>query len=320
MNPPATKVCLVDDEPRGRQLLRDLLAHDGYTLIEAVDGADALATVLLELPDVVLLDVMMPKLDGFEVCRRLRAHEATRHVTIIMLTALDDRRSRLRGLEAGADDFISKPIDAVELRTRLRTVAQLNRFRTLSEERERFVTALTHSPDAIVIASPEGEIHFANQAFAQLLDLAHWAEAKSHQFCDLFPREQADGLRDFIARTGGNPARKSAFESALIHPSAPDTIVEITAGPLPWDGRPAMQFNLRNITEKKRLESQLMRSQRLELLGQLSSGIVHDVNNIFAAILGSAQLIEMAPADRAPTLLANIQTSAPAAPPCCVSS
>lgn len=310
MNPAPIKICIADDEPRGRQLLQDLLSTDGYTLVTAADGDEAIAVSILEMPDLILLDVMMPKKDGYEVCRRLRANETMSQVPIIMLTALEDRRSRLRGLEVGADDFISKPIDAFELRTRVRTISRLNRFRTLSDERERFFAAMTHSPDGIVIADAAGTVHFANQAFGRLLDPLKWADGESHQFLDAFPADRVSALKEFIVRASADGEHPTPFETALASPHVADTVVEITAGPLSWAGQPALQFNIRDITEKKRLESQLLRSQRLELLGQLSSGIIHDVNNILAAVLGTAQLLQQDPDDKAPALLANIESSA----------
>lgn len=311
MSTPAIKICVVDDEPRGRQLLQDLLRPDGYTIVTAVDGQDALTVAILEEPDLILLDVMMPKIDGFEVCRRLRTHETLRHVPIIILTALEDRRSRLRGLEVGADDFISKPIDAVELRTRVRTISQLNRFRVMSEERTRFLDAMTQSADGIVIADQAGAIHFANQAFGRLLDPVRWAEADHHGFFAAFPADRVEELRAFAQRAAApNGGPSVAFETTLAVPRVADTVVEITAGPLSWAGQRVLQFNVRDITEKKRLELQLLRSQRLELLGQMSGGIVHDVNNIMAAVLAAAQLLRMGTPDPTQKMLANIESSA----------
>jgi PAS domain S-box-containing protein len=232
------------------------------------------------------------------------------HVPIIMLTALEDRRSRLRGLEAGADDFISKPIDAAELRARIRTISQLNRFRALAEERERFVAALTHSPDGIVIADEAGKIHFANAAFSRMLDPVHWAEGQSHRLFDAFPPERVEAFAEFVANSSRPTKHPVAFETALAHSKVSDTLVEITVGSLTWAGQRALQFNVRDITDKKRLEAQLLRSQRLELLGQISSGIVHDVNNILAAVLGTAQLLQMEQHSDSARLLGNIESSA----------
>src|SRR5688572_28752464 len=112
------------------------LSGEGVELEFARNGLDALAKADSFLPDLVLLDMIMPGMDGFEVCRRLRATPRLAEVPIIILTALDDRASRLLGIEAGADDFITKPVDRQELRLRTRTILRLNRYRTLLDQRE----------------------------------------------------------------------------------------------------------------------------------------------------------------------------------------
>src|SRR5262245_22716964 len=110
-----TTILIVDDEPLGRETISALLQPQGYQLRFAASGSDALTQAAACQPDLILLDVMMPGMDGFEVCRLLRADPRLREVPVIMLTALGDRVSRLQGIEAGADDFVSKPFDRVEL-------------------------------------------------------------------------------------------------------------------------------------------------------------------------------------------------------------
>ncbi|MBI5767155.1 MAG: response regulator [Verrucomicrobia bacterium] len=304
------KICIADDDFRGRQLLADLLSPEGYQLILAQDGEEAVALALVEQPDLILLDVMMPKLNGYEVCRRLRADPGLSQVPILLLTALDDRRSRLTGLDAGADDFLSKPLDATELRTRVRTIIRLNRFRLLSEERERFATALALSPNAIVITSPDGVMHYRNAAFDELINPVQCPSVVSRNLFDAFPPETIAALRTRAAAVLAGGAAASSVETLLAGALRPETVVDVSVGRLPWGDGPALQFILRDVTEKKLLEAQLLRSQRIELLGQLAGGIVHDVNNILAAVLGSAQLIQMGATERAPVLLDNIQSSA----------
>jgi len=132
-----SRILIVDDEPAGREVLEALLSGESYELVFAQDGFKALDAIAAVPPDLVLLDVMMPGLDGYEVCRRVRQEDRWRELPVILVTALDDRSSRLRGLEAGADDFVSKPFDRLELRARVRTVVRLNRYRSLMEERAR---------------------------------------------------------------------------------------------------------------------------------------------------------------------------------------
>jgi signal transduction histidine kinase len=129
-------VLIVDDNPTAREALVAILEGEGYELHQAKDGIRALQMLKQLQPDLILLDVMMPAMDGFEVCRRIRATPTLAEVPIILLTALDDHASLLRGIESGADDFLTKPPDRQELIARVRTITRLNRYRTLMEQRE----------------------------------------------------------------------------------------------------------------------------------------------------------------------------------------
>ncbi len=131
---PAT-ILIVDDIAANRETLRELLSAENYRFIEAVDGPMALRLAAETPPDLVLLDVMMPGMDGYEVCRRLRSEPRFAEVPVIVVTALDDRASRVAAIEAGADDFVTKPFNRVELRARIRTTTRLNRYRLLAEAR-----------------------------------------------------------------------------------------------------------------------------------------------------------------------------------------
>jgi putative nucleotidyltransferase with HDIG domain len=121
----------------GRETLAALLRAEEYQLAFACNGPEALEQAAALNPDLILLDVMMPGMDGFEVCRRIRATPALAEVPLILITALDDRDSRIQGIEAGADDFIAKPYDRRELRARVRTITRLNRYQRLLAEREQ---------------------------------------------------------------------------------------------------------------------------------------------------------------------------------------
>jgi len=129
-------ILIVDDNAASRETLELILDEKDYTLHMAKDGIQALEKATTLRPDLILLDVMMPGMDGFEVCRRLRSTPGLAEVPIILLTALDDTASRLEGIESGADDFISKPYNRQELRARVQTITRLNRYRTLLEQRE----------------------------------------------------------------------------------------------------------------------------------------------------------------------------------------
>jgi two-component system cell cycle sensor histidine kinase/response regulator CckA len=302
MKAPST-VLAVDDEPKALMLLRNVIEPEGHRVLTASDGLTALRLAGQERPDVILLDVMMPDTDGFEVCRQLRATPELATIPLILLTALDDRESRLQGLAAGADDFLSKPFDAVELRIRLRTIFRLNRYRRLYEESSRYEAAIRHSAEGIVLAELDGTILLRNAAFAGLLEPAH---GNRPNFFEYFAADDAARLHP-----ENEPSQLlRSIEVPLLFGRAHPTTVEISAGLVPWDGRTLAQFHVRDLTEKKALEAQLLRSQRIELLGQLSGSVVHDMNNILAAIGGSAGLIELDPQGANTTRhLTNIRTA-----------
>jgi len=123
-----SKILVVDDHPASRMTAVALLSVEGYEVIEADNGLAALQSVTADNPDLVLLDVMMPGMDGFEVCRCLKQDEQTRLTPVVFITALNDRRARLRGIEAGGDDFLTKPFDQLELSARVKSLVQQKRL------------------------------------------------------------------------------------------------------------------------------------------------------------------------------------------------
>ena len=129
------KILIIDDEPIARTTLQALLANQNYELIFARSGREGLSLAEQHLPDVILLDVMMPGMDGFETCRAIRAMPKVAETAVLMITSLDDRQSKMNGFNAGADDFISKPFDMYELLARIQNMNRLNRYRQLTEQR-----------------------------------------------------------------------------------------------------------------------------------------------------------------------------------------
>jgi two-component system, cell cycle response regulator len=133
----SARILIVDDHEDNIELLRARLESWGFETESAEDGAKALIAIEANPPDLVLLDVMMPEVDGIEVARRVKSNPALPFIPIIMQTALDTTEHKVEGLEAGADDYITKPIDFAELRARLRSMLRIKRLQEALEERER---------------------------------------------------------------------------------------------------------------------------------------------------------------------------------------
>lgn len=127
MDQPA-RVLVVDDHPQNVELLEAYLAPEGYDVVTAYDGIEALERVEEGAPDIVLLDVMMPRMDGYEVCKKMKEDEATRFIPIVMVTALKELEDKIKSIESGADDFLTKPIVKIELLTRIRSLIRVKRL------------------------------------------------------------------------------------------------------------------------------------------------------------------------------------------------
>jgi DNA-binding response OmpR family regulator len=217
-------ILIVDDSPTARETLKTLLSHEPYQVVEAAGGDEALQKAREHQPDLILLDVMMPEMDGYEVCRRIRADPLLAEVPVIMVTALDDRASRLQGLGAGADDFISKPYDTTELRLRVRTITRLNRYRRLHAQRERFELVVAQAQDGYLITDADDTIRYANDQARLLLELPPDESATSPaRFLETvlrrYRREPEAAWRDWTnpshCHQDACPARKFLFPLLL---------------------------------------------------------------------------------------------------------
>ena len=141
-------VLVVDDIAGNRRLLELLLASDGHVVRTASDGDEAVLTVHDAPPDLVLMDVRMPKVDGFEACRAIKQDPSTRLIPVVLITSLDDTASRIRGIEAGADDFVSKPFNAPELRARVRSLLRIKRYTDDLDSAESVIVSLALTIEA----------------------------------------------------------------------------------------------------------------------------------------------------------------------------
>lgn len=223
------RILLVDDVEGSRRVLEAKLTAEYYQVTTAADGECALAIAARELPDIILLDLMMPGLDGLQVCRRLKADQNLRHIPVVLLTALDSREARLEGLEAGADEFLSKPIDDVVLLARLRSLARLKVM--IDELRDREETSrkmgMTPLPGTRLGASG-GRVLVVDDDRAEALALAEDLSAEHRPLIETDPEKALlsargpvdlaviniasrsfDALRLVAALRAGDPSRQT---------------------------------------------------------------------------------------------------------------
>ena len=138
-------ILVIDDEPSARATVEALLTRDGYAFAQAASAKEAYHLLDVQEIDLILCDVMMPEIDGFEVCRTIKSHEQWRTIPIVLVTALDGQDDMVRGLEAGADEFLSKPVDKVVLRARVRVMLRIRQqYRELSRSTPRDLDTLMH--------------------------------------------------------------------------------------------------------------------------------------------------------------------------------
>lgn len=165
------KILVADDIKQNVKLLRVILTAFEYDVIEAYDGEEALEKAKTEKPDLILLDVMMPKLTGYEVCHKLREDKKTKNIPIIMITALHETDDRIQGIEAGADDFISKPFNKAELLARVKSLLRMRQITSSSDETSVLDSILSNLAEGVIVADGEWKIKNINQTAQELLNI-----------------------------------------------------------------------------------------------------------------------------------------------------
>jgi putative two-component system response regulator len=210
-------VLVVDDLSSNAELLQQCLTRDGYEVETAASGEAALEAIARHQPDVILLDVMMPGIDGFELCRRLKGDPATRLIPVVLVTALNEREDKIQGINAGADDFLSKPVNAHELRARVRSLIRLKQHTDELDSVESLITSL-----ALIIEArdpyTEGHCHrlaaYAT-ALGVRLDLGDEELAALHRGGYLHDLGKI-GLPEALLQKGG-PLTPAEFEVVKRH-------------------------------------------------------------------------------------------------------
>mgnify|MGYP000181250311 CR=1 FL=1 len=307
------RILIVDDERQNRQLLELMLAPEEALLASADSGEEALRQVAQQAPDLILLDVVMPGMDGYQVVQKLKSDAATKSIPIIMITALDDRDSRIRGLSAGAEDVLGKPVDRTELSMRVRNLLRLKAYGDYYDTYSQVLEGEVSSQAAELRASerlyrstfetaPVGIVHVG-------LD-GHWLRV-NQRVCELlgYTRQelqdaqvQTQLLHGEVATSEVEAFRQMAAGTLLRHVvdekryrrqdgSLVFTRVNVSVH-RDADGQ-AQHFIvvLEDITERRNLESQLLQASKLDAVGSLASGIAHDFNNLLSIVLSYSELL-----------------------------
>jgi len=164
-------ILVVDDQLQNIELLEAYLAPQDYEIVKAASGEEALKKLYGNKIDLILLDIMMPKMSGLEVLEKLRANEKTKAIPVVMVTALKETQDKVKALEAGCDDFISKPVDKVELLARVKSILKISYYLRQLDENGKFKTVVDNMSDGIAICSPEYLIKDSNAALLKHLNI-----------------------------------------------------------------------------------------------------------------------------------------------------
>jgi CheY-like chemotaxis protein len=180
------RILVVDDEPLNVELLKAILEPNHYDVITAASGIEALSVLAKQKIDLVLLDVMMPVIDGFEVTRKIRSMERLRNLPVILVTALHETSEKIAGIEAGCDEFVTKPFDKQEVLARIKTLLRLTYYRTQLDEKEKFEHLIHRMNDGLIVCDAEMRIIRSNQQGRSLLgsedQSAGWLEHLTRTF------------------------------------------------------------------------------------------------------------------------------------------
>ncbi|MFT3850394.1 MAG: response regulator [Propionivibrio sp.] len=334
------ELLIVDDSAASLAYLSSLLTQAGFHVREAPSGELALMTLAVRIPELILLDVRMPGIDGFEVCRRIKASPMLQDIPVVFLSAQDELTDKAQGLQVGAVDFVGKSSSADEMLARIdthialaRTKQALEQERSLLEDRVRERTAelfqersllravIDSGPDWIYAVDREHRFLLVNRSMASALGHATPTELTGQRDCDVFPScsctahgsdpacpwHEGDSavfggntLYRAVGRLPVGGGRDICFETFKTPLHDADNTIY---GLLSY--RRDISRRLKMEDENLNLERALWQAKKMEAVGQLAGGIAHDFNHLLSLILGYAQFAETAMANGRPEKLAS---------------
>ncbi len=240
-------VLCVDDDEQNLQLLEALLLPYGFTLKFSGSGENALAQIKEEAPDLILLDVMMPGMSGLGVLEKLRSEEKTRLIPVVLVTALNAEEDRIRGIEMGCDDFISKPFDKNELVARVRSLLKISYYRRSLDEKEKFEAVIQGLREGVIVCRPDWTVTRANSSAQRYLDLSEGDPFLDHIFSHYVVSIRREFLVDLLPGHETFDIKREA--TAAFKPLYLEVHRDILRGP---GGEPScLVLTLRDVTRQR---------------------------------------------------------------------
>jgi PAS domain S-box-containing protein len=292
---PRGRVLLADDNPDMREYVRRLLAPH-FEVVAVADGVAALDQARAARPDLVLADVMMPRMDGFELLAALRAGEETRDVPVLLLSARAGEESRIEGLQAGADDYLIKPFSARELVARVSSSLALAKARReaagiLRESEERFTQFMRHFPGLAWIKDLEGRYVFVNQATVVAAGVAEH-EILGRRDAELMPPDQAAACRESDLSALAGTGSVQTVETRSAGDEQCHYLITKFAIPGPLGENRLLGAMATDITPLRRAESELREADRRK--DEFLATLAHELRNPLAPIQNGLQILELA--------------------------
>jgi PAS domain S-box-containing protein len=290
------KIFIVDDDPTQVRLLENILAKENYQTIGYTDNEKALEEISQFLPDLILLDLAMPKIDGFEVCSRLKADDMTRHIPVIFVTASTDKATESKGFELGAVDYITKPYDPIITKARVRnhielkqhrdSLALLVRERTAERDKslQQFQDLVEKSMVGIAIIQ-NGQAVYQNPEMKRTVgDLA--ATIRKKDVGLIHPDHLAQVKLAYQSILNGTTANAEADVRILSNEPSSEQYkwVNCRASTFHYQGRETILVNLVDITHTKALEKLLLNRNKMASLGRIAAGMAHEIRNPLTGI------------------------------------
>ncbi|MFH1152263.1 MAG: response regulator [Pseudomonadota bacterium] len=303
------RILVVDDVLKNIQVIGKILRDNGFPVSVAKSGAQALEIAKTTLPDLILLDILMPEMDGFETCRRLKKETAFKSIPIIFLSALSETKDKVKGFEAGAVDFVIKPIqpeellprihlhltlkflqDDLEAQVKLRTLELLSINQTLIKQQEEYRSVMVAVPDPIIVYDLSGRTVYINPAFTRVFG---WS---SHDLIGKRPDFVVEGEEQKT-----DDAIKKTFELGYITDfetrryTRDGKILDVSISGASYQNAQGedmgMVVNLRDITLLKKTAEAMIQNEKMMSLGGLAAGMAHEIRNPLAAIIQNTQVL-----------------------------